>query len=196
MRWVTTEHQDILGRWALDRIAWAGRQSQEGATWGPFTAIGLIDANEILAAVIYNDFYEVGCAIHIAAVPGRRWMTRELLRAAFYYPFVQLGFTRLTGYVPAKNWEARRLDEHLGFQREGLLRQMLPDDDVVVYGMLASECRFINHGQTRNTASTGPVSDCGRADRRESAERRLPGGAESHEYIRANGQPDLQERGG
>lgn len=193
MKWVTTEHQEILGNWALERIAWAGRFTAGHSTWGPFTAIGLIDEKEILATVIYNDFYEVGCAIHIAAVPGRRWMTRELLRAAFSYPFVQLGFKRLTGYVPAKNWEAQRLDEHLGFRREGLLRQMLPDDDVICYGMLANECRFINHGQTSSTFGSRSVSNCGRTDRRESAERSVSRGAESHEYLRSDRIADLQE---
>jgi len=191
MRWVTVEHQDILGSWALERIAWASRSDSGRNTWGPFTAIGLIDETQILAAVIYNDFYEVGCSIHIAAVPGRQWMTRALLKAAFTYPFIQLGYQRLTGYVPAKNWEARRLDEHLGFKQEGLLRQMLPDDDVILYGMLRNECRFIKHGQTINTPSARSVSNCGRADIGESAERSLSRGAESHEHLWANGKPNL-----
>lgn len=136
MKWVITEHQEVLGNWALARMKY-------GSTWNDFKAIGLISETEILAAVIYNEFYECGCAIHIAAVPGRKWMTKELLRAAFEYPFIQLGYRRLTGYVPAKNWEARRLDEHLGFKKEGVLRDFLKDDDVIVYGMLKSECRFI-----------------------------------------------------
>lgn len=106
-------------------------------------AIGLVSEKEILAVVIYNDFYETGCAIHIAAVPGKRWMTREFLFAAFDYPFNQLKLKRLTGYVASRNTEALKLDEHLGFKREGYLRQMLPDDDVIVMGMLKSECKWL-----------------------------------------------------
>lgn len=140
MKWVTTAHQEILGQWAARKMKYV-------QTWGDFQAIGLIDETQILAVVIYNEFYGNGCAIHIAAVPGKRWMTRELLRAAFEYPFVQLGYKRLTGYVPAKNFAAQRLDEHLGFKREGLLREFLYDDDVIVYGLLKRECRFLNNGR-------------------------------------------------
>jgi len=142
MRWVTTDHQDILGQWAKDRIPYCDH-------WGNYTAIGLIDEVQILAVVIYNDFHEAGCAIHIAGSPGRRWLTKDLLFAAFDYPFNQLKFRRLTGYVASKNLEAQRLDEHLGFKREGYLRHMLPDDDVILYGMLREECRFLElkHGR-------------------------------------------------
>jgi len=142
MKWVTTERQDILGKWALDRIPYS-------TTWNEFRAIGLIDEVQILAVVIYNDFYEAGCAIHIAGSPGRRWLTRDFLFAAFDYPFNHCKYRRLTGYVASKNLEAQRLDEHLGFKREGYLREMLIDDDVIVYGMLKSECRFLElkHGR-------------------------------------------------
>lgn len=187
MRWVTTEHQDILGNWARDRMKYPG-------SWGQFTAIGLISESEILASVVYNDFYGTGCSIHIAAVPGRRWLTRSLLRAAFEYPFIQLGFQRLTGWVPAKNREALELDYHLGFQYEGTARHMLPDDDVTILGMLKSECRYINHGLQDSTSTNArSVSNCGRTDRRESTERSLCGGAQSHEHLRPNGVANLQE---
>lgn len=142
MKWVVQEHEDVLGAWAKARIS-------ECTEWGKFRALGLITETEILAAVIYNDFSTTGCAIHLAAVPGRRWMTREFLFAAFDYPFNQLKYKRLTGYVASKNKEAQRLDEHLGFKREGLMRQMLPDDDVIIYGMLRHECRFIGEKRGR-----------------------------------------------
>jgi RimJ/RimL family protein N-acetyltransferase len=147
MKWVTTEHQEILGNWAMSRMKYV-------STWGAFRAIGLIDESQILAVTVYNEFYEAGCAIHIAAVPGRSWATKAFVRAAFEYPFNQLGYRRLTGYVAAKNLEAQRLDEHLGFKREGYLREMLPDDDVIVYGMLKSECRFIGKENGRKKLDT------------------------------------------
>lgn len=163
-------------------------------TWGPYQAIGLIDEHEILAVVIYNDFYATGCAIHIAALPGRRWLTKQFLFAAFDYPFRQLGYKRLTGYVASRNLEAQRLDEHLGFKREGYLREMLPDDDVIVFGMLRSECRWLEVPSGRKIAGSGrtrSVSISGCADGSESAERGVCGGAEPHEHVHADGKPDL-----
>ena len=82
--------------------------------------------------------------MHIAAVPGRRWMTRDFLRVAFRYPFWQLGCRRVTGYVPASNADALRFDLHLGFVQEGRMREALPDgEDVIVLGMLRNECRWL-----------------------------------------------------
>lgn len=81
--------------------------------------------------------------MHIAAIAGSRWLTKSFLKAAFAYPFNQLKVNRVTGYVPAKNMAARRLDLHLGFKVEGVMRKALADDDVIVMGMLREECRFL-----------------------------------------------------
>ena len=114
-------------------------------SWGEwYEAIGLERDGELVAAVIFNFFSGADIAMHIAAVPGRRWMTRELLRAAFRYPFVQLGCRRVTGYVPASNTDALRFDRHLGFVQEGVMREALESgEDVIVLGMLRSECRWL-----------------------------------------------------
>jgi RimJ/RimL family protein N-acetyltransferase len=101
----------------------------------------LEEDGELLAVVVFNLYSGADIAMHIAAVPGRRWMTREFLRVAFRYPFVQLGCRRVSGFVPASNADAQRFDEHLGFRREGLMRHALPDDDIIVYGMLREEAR-------------------------------------------------------
>lgn len=184
MKFVISSHQEVLGNWALARIPYS-------TGWGSFRAIGLVTETEILAAVIYNDFYEAGCAIHIAAVPGKSWLTREFLFAAFDYPFNQLKFRRLTGYVASRNLEAQRLDEHLGFKREGYLRHMLPDDDVILYGMIRNECRYINGRKITDTSTPRSVSNGGGADERQPADSGLQYGPVSYEYLYANGKPDI-----
>ena len=63
--------------------------------------------------------------------------------AAFMHPFVQWKLRRVTGLVPAKNTKALRFDLHLGFVREGYLRNALPDDDIIVLGMLREECIYL-----------------------------------------------------
>lgn len=106
-------------------------------------AIGLERDGELCAVVVFDDFSDGDCAMHIASDGMRRWMNKELLLAAFAYPFVQLGLRRVTGKVAAKNHAALAFDEHLGFVREGLCRAAFPDDDMVVLGLLRSACRFI-----------------------------------------------------
>jgi RimJ/RimL family protein N-acetyltransferase len=81
-------------------------------------------------------------------------MSRSFLGEVFRYPFEQLRVQRVTGLVPARNEQAARFDEHLGFKLEGRVRQILPDgDDVLVYGMLKSECRFLNVGRFHGFAN-------------------------------------------
>lgn len=134
MRWaIILDQRERCGEWARARIPHV-------PSWGEwYEAIGLERDGELVAVVVFNLFSGADIAMHIAAVPGRRWMTRQFLRASFRYPFVQLGCRRVSGYVPARNLEAQRFDEHLGFQREGLMRHALPDDDVIVYGMLRQD---------------------------------------------------------
>jgi len=131
------DDKDRLGNWALARIT-------RVPSWGEwFEAIGLERDAELVAAVIFNLWSGADIAMHIAAVPGRRWMTREFLRAAFRYPFVQLECQRVTGYVPASNADALRFDRHLGFVEEGRMREALPNgEDVIVLGLLKRECRW------------------------------------------------------
>ena len=138
MTWrLILDERERCGDWAQARIPHV-------PSWGEwYEAIGLERDGELVAVVVYNFWSDCDIAMHIAAVPGRRWLTRPFLQAAFRYPFVQLGVQRVTGYVPEKNVDALRFDLHLGFVREGLMRNALPDDNVVVLGMLRNECRFL-----------------------------------------------------
>lgn len=137
MTWnIILDQKDRCGEWARGRIPHVD-------SWGEwFEAIGLERDGELVAVVVYNLYSQCDIAMHVAAEPGRRWMTRAFLRTVFRYPFVQLECRRVTGFVPAKNFDAQRFDEHIGFTREGLMREALPDDDVIVYGMLERECRW------------------------------------------------------
>jgi len=124
-------------------LDWACEQTGGGSFHADARAIGLERDGQLCAVVVYDNFSEVDCSMHIASDGTKRWMNRALLSAAFLYPFRQLKFRRVTGLVPAKNTAALRFDEHLGFEREGLCRNALPDDDLVVLGLLRENCRFI-----------------------------------------------------
>lgn len=105
--------------------------------------IGLERDGELVAVVVFDNFSSVDCNMHIASDGSAAWMTKSLLLAAFAYPFTQLKFNRVTGVIPAKNAQAIAFDEHLGFVREGYCPKAMPDDDVVIMGMLRETCRFI-----------------------------------------------------
>lgn len=110
--------------------------------------IGLKEDGELIAGVIYDDYNGSNVFMHVAAIPGRRWMTREYLYTCFAYPFTQLQCDRITGWVEASNLDARRFDEHLGFQQEAVLKRAARDGgDVIMYVMFREHCRFIKETQ-------------------------------------------------
>lgn len=108
-------------------------------------ALGLERDGELVAGVIYEGYNGHNVWMHVAAVPGKRWMNKAYLRAAFAYPFLQLGCSRVSGYVEAWNMEARQFDEHLGFQQEAVLSGAASDGgDVILYVMRRELCRYVD----------------------------------------------------
>lgn len=129
-------------------VAWAEQQLGERFMAGAY-AIGQRRDGELVAVVVYEYRHAHNCNAHIASV-GRHWLTRRFLVAMFHYPFIHLGAARITGIVPARNRAALRLNQHLGFTLEGVCREALPDDDLVIMGMLRRECRFIRPRGTQS----------------------------------------------
>lgn len=122
------EHSDELVAWAAERIHFKPREDVK--------SFGLVSENGIHAVTLYDGFSECDCNIHIASDGSGHWLSRAYLNMSFYVPFVQWNLRRVTGLVPAKNKEALRFDLHLGFEQEGVIRQALPDDDIIILGML------------------------------------------------------------
>lgn len=124
-------------------LPWAARRIGVERFRRDAYCLGLERRGELVAVVVFEDFTRVGCSMHVASDGSAHWMNRALLAAAFAYPFTQLGMRRVTAMVPSKNTAALRLDQHLGFEVEGLCRHGAPDDDVVILGMLRENCRFL-----------------------------------------------------
>ena len=108
------------------------------------TGIGLLRNGELIAGVIYEGFNGHNVWMHVAAIPGARWLVRDYLKACFAYPFKVCGCSRVSGYVNDSNTAAKRFDEHLGFKQEARLISAAPDGgDVIVYVMWKKECRYV-----------------------------------------------------
>lgn len=130
---IVTDAQRI-GPWVCARA---------GGTWvaGRGTTIGLHRGQEIVAGVLYEDYNRAQVICHIAGVGN--WATREFLRVIFDYPFRQLGVKRITVPVASSNSKCRRFVEHLGFTLEASLKDAHPDGDILIYRMMAHECRWL-----------------------------------------------------
>lgn len=128
-------NDDSLITWAAEKIGFEPRPDVKAMGW---------KVNGVIRAVVlWDGFSECDCNIHVASDGNPHWLRRPFLTAAFMHPFVQWKLKRVTGLVPAKNTAALRFDLHLGFVKEGYLRKALPDDDLILLGMLREECRFI-----------------------------------------------------
>lgn len=106
--------------------------------------IGLESDNRLIAGVVFSDHEGHNVMMHVASDGSSQWMTPAYLSFCFRYPFIQLKCNRITGLVRADNEYAQRFDEHLGFKQEGRLRAACADGtDMIIYGMLKEECRFL-----------------------------------------------------
>jgi len=131
------DQRERVGDWAKSRIANIN-------TWGDsYNAIGCEKDGELIAACIFNNYTGWDIEVHLASNGSRLWMPRKGLYACFHYPFIQLGCLRMTGCVASKNEASRNIAEHLGFRLEGVKRHAVPDDDLCIYGILRSECRYL-----------------------------------------------------
>ena len=132
---VVYENVDEMVVWASKIIGFQPRPD--------VTAIGWRESGSLRAVALYDNFSECDCNMHIASDGKAHWLSRQFLIASFMHPFVQWRLRRVTGLVPAKNKDALRFDLHLGFKQEGIVRNALPDDDIILLGMLKSECVYL-----------------------------------------------------
>ncbi len=129
-----------------DAIVWAKDVLGIENPTGFCRALSAVDSEGRFAfVVVLSNFSKRNIDMHTAAICGAQWASpRESLRmfnGVFNYAFEQLRASRVTGLVRAKNEDARRFDEHLGFKLEGIMREAFEDDNLCVYGFLASEYR-------------------------------------------------------
>jgi RimJ/RimL family protein N-acetyltransferase len=112
-------------------------------SWGTYNALGLVSNGTLVAGVIYNCFEGANVNMHIGAVEGSKWMTQDFLHAAFDYPFNQLNRRRVSACINSHRKKAISFVENLGFEYEGLSKNFYENGDLLRYGMLRENCRFI-----------------------------------------------------
>ena len=114
--------------------------------------IGHLDEDgSIMAVVAFGHHTVHDCEVFLAGETGRRWWSKDFARAVFGLAFDRLDKARLTSRVDANKPNIVRLNERFGFVKEGRLRNMLGDRDVIVLGQIKSECRYIKHEQAEHT---------------------------------------------
>ena len=115
-----------------------------GTGFGDCTAIGVIRNKKLLGGVVYHEHQPQYKTIMVSyAFDSPAWAMPAVLGSICAYPFIQLGCNRMTTLVPKKNKRSRRFIEGTGFKLEGCIRKGYGNDDMMIYGMMARHCRWI-----------------------------------------------------
>lgn len=125
-----------VGSWVCERT---GGQFEPSCS----RTIGQEANGELVAGIVYDHYNGRSIAMHVAG-EGGHWLNRSLLRAVFAYPFDELKVIKVLGLVDSENVAARKLDEHLGFEVEAVIKDAAPKGDLLIYGMRRNMCRFLN----------------------------------------------------
>ena len=157
----------LIGNDRKRGLDWAVPRLEGGiGHWDNASCLILEKDGDITAVAVYNHYYPKNSVeISIAAVGGR-WLTRPFLATVFRIPFLDWELRRVGSSIAADNHKSIRFCEHLGFVREGCIRQAAPSgQDLLLYGLLKSECRYLGsefHGETVSTSRARSGSDgCG-----------------------------------
>lgn len=101
------------------------------------------DNNDFVAGVVITNYRGIDCEISCAGETAMAWRP-HVCRAVFDYIFNQLGCVRCTASTLKSNKRTRDFLEGLGFTLEGRLRLGYDGrKDALIYGLLASECRYL-----------------------------------------------------
>lgn len=134
MRTVVTHNQEYLRAW-VERMLF--QKFGEEAKF-----IGQEKDGNLVAVVAFTNFIENACAMHIASV-GENWMSRDLLWACFDYPFIKLEKKVILATLEASNEEAVRLNRHLGFQIEAVIKDAHENGDLMIMSMRKEDCKWL-----------------------------------------------------
>lgn len=112
-------------------------------SWKDYSTLGLIRSGVFVAGCVYHRWSDGDVCVNIAAWE-RNWLNREYLFAIFDYPFNQAGCRRITALVDSNNFKSKRFVQSLGFREEGRLRKGTKTGDLLVFGMLKEECKWLS----------------------------------------------------
>lgn len=131
--------------WSVDRMRETIEPSFSGYR-SDATAIGHEIDGVLVGVLVYDTFGAGDCLWHVAS-NTKRWITREFILRGVAYPFLQIGQKRITAMVSARNAPSLKLTRGFGFSEEGRLRRAgIFGEDMIVFGMLREECRWLPNG--------------------------------------------------
>ena len=135
---VTDEKQGI----ALDYLARRLKTTSENLTFGsPFTVFVTCRGTDARGVILYKNYSSGDIEMVCAGESG--WVTPEVLRFSLSYPFKALDCNRITCLAHRKNKAMRDYLVRMGFKLEGVKRKALNGADLMIYGLLKGESKWL-----------------------------------------------------
>lgn len=123
--------------------AWVAREVEHTASFGDYYAMGIEQAGEIVAGIVFHQFNGANAVAHIAVKKTTKTLI-TLLEHAANYAFNQCQLKRLTGMVTDSNQKALKLDLHLGWEEEFVMKCAGKDgEDMHVLVLWPERCRWL-----------------------------------------------------
>lgn len=105
--------------------------------------------NKIIGGVTFSGYIPSDSAWISIYTTDKHWCSKICLKQIFGIAFIALNCRRLNALICSDNHASISLATRCGFVLEGKMRKYYSTgQDALVLGMLASECKFINHKTT------------------------------------------------
>jgi RimJ/RimL family protein N-acetyltransferase len=115
-----------------------------GSGFGDCSAIGIIRKNKLVGGIVFHDYQPGFKNITVSlAFDTPNAISPDVLCSIAAYVFKQQDCVRLNALVARKNKRSRKWVEGVGFKLEGCARKGYLKDDLMIYGMLRNECRWL-----------------------------------------------------
>jgi len=122
------DEKERVARWLAERV------DQRGS-WGDYYAMGIEADGELIAGVLLNHYTTYNAALHLA-IDRPTKMLIELFDHVYLYAFGQLKLNRLTAFINASNEKSLRINSHVGFLTEGIMKGAAADGGDVIIRVL------------------------------------------------------------
>lgn len=105
-----------------ERVAtWVAERVGHMSSWGDYYAMGAELNGELVSGIVLNGMTDSNAICHIAVSRPTKGLP-ALLDHAFVYAFGQLKLRRLTAFIEEANQKSLKLNRHIGFVDEGVMR--------------------------------------------------------------------------
>jgi hypothetical protein len=125
------------------RVAkWCSERIEHFSGWGSNPeAVGYEIDGVLKGGVVYTNYTPTNV---FGSIVLEAPLTKKYLHTLFAVPFLQWKLPHLSAAVEASNEKSVHMCHRWGFTVEGRLREAAADGkDVIIFGMLRRECRFI-----------------------------------------------------